>query len=69
MPVQAAESTRQRLARKLLERKTQELQSHALLTANALKGGAHSPLILHRLRCRFAALSPSMSPWLDDSTP
>ena len=56
---QAAESTRQRLARKLIDRKTQQLRRQvACLAADTEKGASCSPLILRRLRFRFACLGP-----------
>ena len=69
---QAAESTRQRLARKLQERQAQQLPERlrnreALIAALAAKGGAHIPRVLCRLNLRIAYLGPSMSSGLDDS--
>ena len=56
---QAAESTRQRLARKLIDRKTQQLQRQAAsLAADTEKGGSYSPLSLRRLRFRIACFQP-----------
>ena len=60
---QAAERMRQRLARKLKERRVKRLcDQQACLAAEEDKGLAHGRLILHRLRFKIACLEPNSVP-------